>query len=338
METVRVLVIGSGYIAQHLIKALSYEVTYTHRSERAPFSGKAVRMDITDAASIATALWKVLPDVVVNTAALSSPRACEEHKDEALRTNCPVELLEAMFACVPDALLVHLSTDIACGEGQHGDGGDNIERALRAMDKRPVNTYGRSKLEFEKKLVDWPRCVVLRLSNVVGGPAPFTGDGKFVQWLSKEFEKDGVVKLWNDEIRCFVDVAQVVSGVVAVIDQHATSYEPAQGTARARALDAAVKKTMVDASFERTARETYPSVFLHLNVGGPAPLSRVDLGRLLLKAGNFETATVASVSRDSSPEASACPAPLEVVLDSSNFTRFLGVPLVPVEDALAALF
>ena len=67
----RVLVVGAGYVAQHLIAHLKddFEVAYSHRRRTAPFTipnVKAVYLDLEDDDSIATTLHETLPDVVVN--------------------------------------------------------------------------------------------------------------------------------------------------------------------------------------------------------------------------------------------------------------------------------
>ncbi|KAJ8599038.1 hypothetical protein CTAYLR_007687 [Chrysophaeum taylorii] len=347
---VRVLVTGSGYVAQHLVAALTKKkeavVMYTHRREGVWTceGAGALHMDITDETSVAKALWRSLPDVVVNTAAMASPKACEADPEAATKTNCPLALLETMFAVVPDALFVQLSTDIVLGgdEAPYGDGGQGVAAAATAIDAaRPVNAYGRSKLAFEKCLLAWPRCAILRCSNMVGPRAPFTGDGKFVQWLSSELSKGEPVDLWRDEIRSFVDVRAVVDGILRVIELHAKRYEPADTKARAEALDAATKKPSELAFRDREARRAYPPVFLHLNAGGPSPFSRLDLGRLVLQIleqqQQQDNATLNSVSRAAAAGAALpYPSPLDVAMDSSNFERHLGLRPVPVVEAVRA--
>lgn len=58
-------------------------------------------------------VWILQPDVVVNCAALSVPRACEVDPDAAMSINVPSSLikwLSSLQSC-PDVLLIHLSTD-----------------------------------------------------------------------------------------------------------------------------------------------------------------------------------------------------------------------------------
>jgi dTDP-4-dehydrorhamnose reductase len=78
----RVLVVGSGYVAQHLIAHLKddFDVAYSHRRQAPPFAVpgvQAVYLDLADDDAVATALHETLPDVVVNCAAVSSPKQCD---------------------------------------------------------------------------------------------------------------------------------------------------------------------------------------------------------------------------------------------------------------------
>ena len=73
----------------------------------------------------------------------------------------------------------------------------------------PRNQYGVSKLAFEGVLRSrWPRHTVLRSSNMVGEPAPFTHVGKFLQWVLGQLRAaqgkgdQEAIGLFNDEFRC----------------------------------------------------------------------------------------------------------------------------------------
>mmetsp|Transcript_27879 Transcript_27879/g.89910 ORF Transcript_27879/g.89910 Transcript_27879/m.89910 type:complete len:370 (+) Transcript_27879:48-1157(+) len=335
---VKVLVIGFGYVGQHLVSALEedgrFDVASTTHGD----------MDVTSVESCAARLWSTLPDVLVNTAAVSSPKRCEEEPEVARRTNCPTELLEAAFAVVPDALFIQFSTDIVYGDrfgAPYADGGDRaIEEAMERCE--PENVYGSSKLAFEKRLLAWPRTIIFRCSNIIGPPTQ-SGVGKFAQWLEGELTKSSAEKqqetqkktavgLWFDEVRSFVSLTQILRGVVAAIDMFALAHVPAETEARVEALAAAIKPSET-AYYERDARKAYPPLFLHLNAGGPEALSRVHVGRLIAEAAGFDAlASITAVARPDLPY----PSPLDVAMDSSNFEAILGVPLIPIRDALSS--
>lgn len=295
--------------------------------------GNTLPMVLNDSASIAKVLWKTLPDVVVHTAAMSSPRACEEHPDLAFETNCPGILIECMFAVVPDALLVHFSTDIVLegSDDAYGDGGRGLDRARAMIESaRPLNAYGKSKLAFERMLLDWPRCVVFRMSNAIGPPAPERGDGKFLQWLHTQLLEKKEVDVWYNETRSFVDVRQVVEAVRKAIEKYGVAHQ--SDAARVDTLEQALLKPSDMDFYERDARRTYPPVFLHLNLGGPESLSRLDLARQLVQLDKrIDPNLVRASSRPPSLNS-----PQYINLDSSNLQRHLGVTtLITLKDAIA---
>ena len=73
-------------------------------------------------------------------------------------------------------------------------------------------------------------------------------------------------------------------------------------------------------------------MFLHLNLGGPAALSRVQFGRAVASAAALDGDLVRGALRP------AGTAPKVVALDSSSFVEALGVPLVPLDLALREAF
>ena len=337
----RVLVVGAGYVAQHLVAHLKddFDVAYSHRRSNPPFeipNVKSVYLDLGDDDAVASALHETLPDVVVNCAAISSPAKCEQDEALAMSANCPLNFLEALHACVPDCLLIHFSTDLVLPDGEKpcGDGGVGAKSASRCISDTPVpsSVYGRSKLAFEKALAEgWDRCVVFRMSNVAGPLAPYDKSGKFAQWVCGQLRDKGTVELWRDEVRSFVAMRQVRDGVKAAILKYGVRHEPADDH-EARALEAAALSPSETARFHHRARALRPAVFLHLNLGGPAPLSRVQFGRAVASAASLDADLVRGALRPSGT------APKVVALDSSSFVEALGVPLVPLDLALREAF
>ena len=124
---------------------------------------------------------------------------------------------------------------------------------------------------------------------------------------------------------------QVRDGVRAAIEKYGVRHEPADDH-EARALEAAAVSPSETARFHHRARALRPAVFLHLNLGGPAPLSRVQFGRAVASAASLDVDLVRGALRP------AGTAPKVVALDSSSFVEALGVPLVPLDLALREAF
>jgi len=253
-----------------------------------------------------------------------------------MAVNCPRGFLEALHACVPDILLIHFSTDLVLQDSDtpYKDGGGGVGSAARcvAQTPHPKNAYGRSKLAFEKALVQgWDRCCIFRMSNVAGPLAPYDKSGKFAQWVETQLRAKGAVDLWRDEVRSFVSIRQVRDGVRACIAKHGVRHEPADDH-EARALEAAAFSPSETTRFHARARALRPPVFLHLNLAGPAALSRVQFGRAVAAAAALDGDLVRGALRP------AGAAPKVVALDSSSYVQALGVPLVPLDLALREAF
>lgn len=207
----KVLLTGaSGYLGQHLIDELvraghtlcaayggleSFEAEYGGRC-------RVVKLDLAAAEQVARLIEDVQPDCVVNLAAISSPVGCDKDPERAMTINCPRALVEAL----PDSTtLCHLSTD------QVFDG--LAAPYVESSETAPVNTYGRSKLEFERLLSSAlpTRSVCLRSSLILGGR---TGGScrkqSFLQFCDERLAAEGGADFFSDEYRSAVYVGDVV--------------------------------------------------------------------------------------------------------------------------------
>ena len=158
----RALVVGaSGQVGGALLEALrarGHEATGT-------YAGHAVEgawpLDIRDGNAVEHAVAFVKPDWIFCPAGLSHVDYCESHVEEAMAINRDGPLHLARMGQRLRALFVYYSTDYvfdgAAGPYAEGD------------TPRPLNVYGRSKLEAERAILDAiPRALVLRTSVVYG--------------------------------------------------------------------------------------------------------------------------------------------------------------------------
>ena len=88
---------------------------------------------------------EVQPDVVINTSALSVPDYCETHHAEADAVN--ITAVEHLAECCEagGSRFIHLSTDFVFG-------GDTDRPYTEEDIPAPVNYYGYTKLEGEKRI------------------------------------------------------------------------------------------------------------------------------------------------------------------------------------------
>lgn len=259
---------GTGWLAQHLYQALSaaratedpemmrMDVHVTSRSSSVrPWWVPADRFHEMDLAgegaaeSIDAVISTVLPDVIVHSAAVSIVVKCESN-DEAAAANNPEALVAAVNRHVPDAVVVFTSTTLVyAGREQPYEALDPFDEEMTR--NPPRCEYGKSKLGFERLLASSvKKYVVLRLSNSLGGAAPFAAAGvNFLEFLEGVALKRQQLDLKNDEFRSYLDVGDVVKLIQRVIESPDCSV----------------------------LRAVY-------NVGGPRGMSRLDLAIALAAA------------------------------------------------------
>jgi dTDP-4-dehydrorhamnose reductase len=193
---------GAGYLGSEVARqgvARGWDVLATEH-HAAPPHGRAVRLDVRDAAATDRVLVRHGPDVVVHTAYLQSGPAME---DTVIRGSHAVA--EASRRC--GARLVHLSTDLVF-DGEHGAPYD--ERA----EPRPVIGYGAAKLEAERLVAKaHPDALIARTSLLFGKPEP--GPQELLA-----FRDD--VDFYTDEIRCPTRVDELATALLELAELDAS--------------------------------------------------------------------------------------------------------------------
>eukprot|EP00697_Spironema_sp_BW2_P004223 gnl/Spiro4/15726_TR8462_c0_g2_i2.p1 gnl/Spiro4/15726_TR8462_c0_g2~~gnl/Spiro4/15726_TR8462_c0_g2_i2.p1 ORF type:complete len:178 (-),score=10.25 gnl/Spiro4/15726_TR8462_c0_g2_i2:50-583(-) len=151
-----------------------------------------------------------------------------------------------------------------------------------------------------------------------GEPAPITGSrGKFLFWLEDQLRDSRAhpVPLFDDELRNFVDVANLVDVIEIAIERFSR--------ARGRSLN-------------QTPWLCSGRVF---NAGGPAALSRMDLARLFCE--NVLAQPISSTIATAVPRSSVdlgFVSPLDLTMDSSALAQEFGITLTPVQQILRRVF
>lgn len=140
------------------------------------------RLDVSDSESVGAAFERYRPKVVFNAAAYNEVDQAEDHPERAAAVNRRGPENLADHCKQSGALLVHVSTDYVF-DGLKG------EPYLESDPPRPINVYGRSKLEGEEAVFH-SRCehLVVRTSWLYGhGPRPGFAD-KVLEW-AREHER-----------------------------------------------------------------------------------------------------------------------------------------------------
>jgi dTDP-4-dehydrorhamnose reductase len=155
----RVLLIGAGgLVGRHLRQAFpGMHVTATYRSD--PPEG-AIALDITDRDAVRRILRDAKPDVIVLAAAEAYVERCEREPEATRVVNVEAPRFIASEGANRDTLLVVFSSEYVFD----GSGGRYIE----TDERRPINEYGRQKVELEDIALATGRGLVCRASGVFG--------------------------------------------------------------------------------------------------------------------------------------------------------------------------
>jgi dTDP-4-dehydrorhamnose reductase len=156
----RILVTGaSGFIGRTCLEQFgSDQVVGTFHSRP---GADLVRADLLDAVATRRLVEELRPEAVVHCAARPSVDWCEQNPDAARRLNYEATLNVLDAARPVGARVAFISTDYVFD----GEAGPYAEHAST----RPINVYGRLKLESERAvLADSDRHLVARTTNVYG--------------------------------------------------------------------------------------------------------------------------------------------------------------------------
>jgi selenocysteine lyase/cysteine desulfurase/dTDP-4-dehydrorhamnose reductase len=274
----KVLIIGAtGWLAQHLTKCLlsgplssSIELYATYRGKSPPVwlpADKCYNLDISAPYDFHSVIGHVLPDVIIHTAAVTSPIACDQNEDMADTVNCPTSLIDAVNLLVPNCIVVYTSTDFV----YNGESGTihlpSSPNHSTMNTPPPCTAYGRTKLKFEKEILKLKKGIILRLSNMIGPTHPYLGGKQlFLQWLKQCADRTEYITLKNDEIRSFVSVMDVITIISTIIEE---------------AVHCNNNKTNVKYDSQQCDLWFTQRVY---NVGGPKGLSRLDFAQILAHA------------------------------------------------------
>lgn len=198
----KVLILGStGMLGQALMRVGDARGHIMHAAQRS-FSG----VDITDGESVRRKLEATQPDVIINTAAVTSVDACESNPSLAYRVNGLACAIIANAARTVGARFVQISTD-------HFYSGDGAALHDENSPMDLVNEYARSKLVGEAfALFLSPNALVVR-TNVVGLRG-WKDQPTFVEWCVHSMRNSEVTPgLFDDYYTSPID-AETLSNAI----------------------------------------------------------------------------------------------------------------------------
>jgi dTDP-4-dehydrorhamnose reductase len=182
----RAIITGAaGLIGQYLVKtaprwAPGWDVRGLSR----------IDLDLTDRLNVERAWQSIKPSAVIHCAALSRTKDCEQDSERARHINVRAT-----------AHLAQLSRDIPFFFLSSGEVFDGKTGWYRESDEpKPINAYGRTKLEAERMVLQYPRHTVVRIVLTAGTSQG--GDRSFVEDMCRAAKSGNDVTLYADEFRC----------------------------------------------------------------------------------------------------------------------------------------
>ena len=183
---------GSGLLGSAVVRQAvgRFKILSTYRKNPVSLQGaEFVRADLTEEKDIAT-LSLAKPDVIIHCAALTNVDYCESHPDEAYAENVQASINVADMARELGSYLIHISTD----------GVFDGNRGFYSEDDHPdpVNSYGKSKLESERKVSEaYDHCCIAR-TNIFGWNP--TARKSMAEWMIGVLSKGEVLPAFKDVV------------------------------------------------------------------------------------------------------------------------------------------
>ncbi len=197
----RVIVTGAaGLIGRYVVESASrwapdWDVQGLGRAD----------LDLTDR-DAAERMWQRLePNAVIHCAALSRTKDCEQHPNLARRINVDAT-----------AYLARLSKDIPFLFLSSGEVFDGLAGWYHETDEpKPINFYGKTKLEAEQLVLQNPRHTVVRIVLTAGTSQ--NGDRSFVEDMRRAAKSGASITLYADEYRCPLPAGAIARAIWELI-------------------------------------------------------------------------------------------------------------------------
>ncbi len=201
---------GSGLLGQYLNNVLSMknEILTTFKTETRNCENYNFRQfDITDYESTGSVFSSFLPEVVIHTAAVSSPSAAGNLSSKQIyATNVNATKNIAEMCEKYCSKLIYTSTDLVYA----GYRGSLLKEDAK---KIPVSIYAETKLMGEVKIQEtFDNYIILRTALLFG--FGLNGKGNHFHQMYNKLKKGETVKLFTDQFRTpisLIDAARIIS-------------------------------------------------------------------------------------------------------------------------------
>jgi dTDP-4-dehydrorhamnose reductase len=184
-------------------------------------------IELSSLESVAACLRASAAEIVVNTAAMHNVDSCEQQPAKAHEVNAVGSRNLATVTRDLGSVLIHVSTDYVF-DGSKG------EPYVEGDEARPVNAYGRTKLEGEQLVRQInPKHFVLRTAALYGShPCRAKGGQNFVDLMLRLARERGRVRVVDNEFTSPTATADVARQIAALSrsDRYGLYHATAEGS------------------------------------------------------------------------------------------------------------
>lgn len=177
-------------------------------------------LDITNYEEVKAVFGRYLPDVVINTAAMTNVDACETERETAWLMNATavahqVKVLEELKEKRPNYTphFIHLSTDFIF-DGTHGPLDENET-------PNPLSYYAETKLAAEKMVqasdLDW----AIARTVLVYGIVDNMSRSNIVLWVKSNLEQGKTINVVDDQFRTPTLAEDLADGCILIAEKRA---------------------------------------------------------------------------------------------------------------------
>jgi dTDP-4-dehydrorhamnose reductase len=174
-------------------------------------------LNITIKSEVEESIKKHLPDVIINTAAMTNVDACESKREEcwALNVGAVQNITDGIASFSPKTHLIHLSTDFIF-DGEKGS--EYVETDI----PNPGSYYALTKLESEKLLQKSSIKWAVARTIIVYGIADSISRINIVLWAKDALTKGQKVNIVDDQFRAPTLAEDLADGCILIADKGAT--------------------------------------------------------------------------------------------------------------------
>ena len=178
------------------------------------------QLDITDFNNVKKVFTKYMPDVIINTAAMTNVDACETDKEGALLLNTTsvsnqVKVLEELSKNNPGYRphFIHLSTDFIF-DGTHGPLDENEK-------PNPLSYYAETKLEAERIVQASSLHWAMARTVLVYGIVDNMSRSNIVLWVKQNLEQGKTINVVDDQFRTPTLAEDLADGCILIAEKKA---------------------------------------------------------------------------------------------------------------------